>query len=161
MLDSEYRPDNYKSSKISIGATIKNPKMVRLVSDHRKTKKMCKHALKKLLFVKRDVPDRYKTQQMSYNVILEHDRMLKFVPDCYKNKKSVIKQLIILCIIIFPHCFKIQKCLMKLSTLTFLQYIFFLNTIRSKKYDIRLLVLVFLHLFFFLNDIKLKKCVTV
>ena len=41
MVDSEYSPDNYKSSKISIGAIIKNPEMLRFVSDHLKTKKMC------------------------------------------------------------------------------------------------------------------------
>ena len=53
---------NYKSSKISIGAIIKNPEMLKFVSDHLKTKKDVKHALKKLPFVIRYVPDRYKTQ---------------------------------------------------------------------------------------------------
>ena len=38
MVDSEYSTDNYKSSKISIGAIMKNPEMLRLVPDHLQTK---------------------------------------------------------------------------------------------------------------------------
>ena len=57
MVDSEYSPDNYKSSKISIGAIIKNPDMLKFVPDHLKTKKMCKHAVRKLPFVTIYVPD--------------------------------------------------------------------------------------------------------
>ena len=41
MVDSEYSTDDYKSSKISIGAIMKNPKMLKFVPDHRKTKKKC------------------------------------------------------------------------------------------------------------------------
>ena len=37
-----------KTLKISIGAIIKDPEILRLVRDNRKTKKMCKHAVKKL-----------------------------------------------------------------------------------------------------------------
>ena len=48
MVESEYSTDDYKSPKISIGAIIKNPKMLKFVTDHFKTKKICKHALKKL-----------------------------------------------------------------------------------------------------------------
>ena len=40
MVDSEYSTDNYKSSKISIGAIMKNPEMLRLVPDHLQAKKM-------------------------------------------------------------------------------------------------------------------------
>ena len=29
---------------------MRNPEMLKFVTDHRKTKKMCKHAVKKLLF---------------------------------------------------------------------------------------------------------------
>ena len=49
MADSEYSPDNDKSLKISIGAIIKNQEMLRVFVDHLKTKKMCKHAAKKIL----------------------------------------------------------------------------------------------------------------
>ena len=44
MVDSEYSPDNYKSLKISIWATLINPKMLRFAHDHLKTKKTSKHA---------------------------------------------------------------------------------------------------------------------
>ena len=54
---SEYSRDDYKSSKITIEAMMKNPEMLRLVSDHLKTKKMCKDAVKKLSFVIQYVPD--------------------------------------------------------------------------------------------------------
>ena len=61
MVDSEYSTDNYKSLKISIRTIMANPEILKFVSDHLKTKKMCKHAVKKLLFVIRYVSDRYKT----------------------------------------------------------------------------------------------------
>ena len=38
--------DIYKSVKISIGTVMGNPEMQKFVSDHLKTKKMCKHAVK-------------------------------------------------------------------------------------------------------------------
>ena len=38
MVDSEYSTSIYKSLKISIGAVIKNPEMLKFVSVHRKTK---------------------------------------------------------------------------------------------------------------------------
>ena len=62
MVESDNSPDNYKPLKISIGAIIKNSEMLKFVSDHRKTKKMCKNAVKKLPFVIINVPDRYKSQ---------------------------------------------------------------------------------------------------
>ena len=43
--DSESRKGKYKSSKISIGAAMKNPEMLKFVSDHLKTTKMCKYAV--------------------------------------------------------------------------------------------------------------------
>ena len=39
----------YKSLNINIGAVMKNPEMLKLIPDHLKTKKVCKHAVKKLL----------------------------------------------------------------------------------------------------------------
>ena len=47
MVDSEYSTDSYKSPKISIGAIIKNPEMLKFVPDHLKTKKMCKRTIEK------------------------------------------------------------------------------------------------------------------
>ena len=51
MFDSEYNTDSFKSLKISNGAIIKNPEMLRFVPDHLNTKKMRKHTVKKLSFV--------------------------------------------------------------------------------------------------------------
>ena len=59
MVGGEYSPDNYKSLKRIIGEIIKNLEMLRF-----KNKKMCKHAVKKLLLVVRYVPDQYKTQKL-------------------------------------------------------------------------------------------------
>ena len=59
--------------------------MLRFLSDHFKTKKMCKSAVKKFLFVLRYVLDRYKTQKMCDGVILENGGRLVFVTGFYKN----------------------------------------------------------------------------
>ena len=64
MVDSEYSSDNYKTLKISIGAIIKDPEMLRLVLDYLKNKKMSKNAIKKLPFLIRCVPDRYETKEI-------------------------------------------------------------------------------------------------
>ena len=37
--------DIYKSLDISNGTVMKNPEMLKFISDHLKTKKMCKHAV--------------------------------------------------------------------------------------------------------------------
>ena len=41
----------YKSINISIVTVMKNSEMLKFVPDHLKTKKMCKHAVKKIPFV--------------------------------------------------------------------------------------------------------------
>ena len=69
IVDTEYSLDNYKSSKLSIGAIIKNPKTLKFVPNHLKAKKMCKHAVKKLLFVKKYVPQllmKYSIQTLDF-----------------------------------------------------------------------------------------------
>ena len=91
MIDSEYSPDNYKCWKISIGAIIKYPQMLRFALDQLTTKMMCKHAVKKLLFVIIYVSDRYKTEEMCDKSILENGRALESVVNCYKNKKMCNK----------------------------------------------------------------------
>ena len=40
--------DVYKSLNISIGRVMKNPEMLKFVSDHLEIKKMCKHAVKEI-----------------------------------------------------------------------------------------------------------------
>ena len=62
MVDSGYSTNIFKPLKISIGAVMKNPKMLKFVSDHLKTKNMCKHAVKRLPFVITYVPDQFKTR---------------------------------------------------------------------------------------------------
>ena len=75
----------YKSLNITIETVIKNPEMLKFVPDHLNTKKMCRHAVRKLPYLLRYVPDQYKTQQMCDKSILENAGTLKFVHDCYKN----------------------------------------------------------------------------
>ena len=55
MVDSEYSTDDYNSSKIIIEAIMKNPEMLKFVPGFFKTKKMWKHANKKLPFIIRYV----------------------------------------------------------------------------------------------------------
>ena len=52
----------YKSLNISIVTVMKNSEMVKFVPNHLKTKKLCKHAVKKLPYVLKYVPDQYSTQ---------------------------------------------------------------------------------------------------
>ena len=61
MVDSEYSPESYKSSKTSIGAIIKNSEVLTFAPNHPKIKAMCKHAGKKLPFIIRYLPDQFKT----------------------------------------------------------------------------------------------------
>ena len=87
MVDSEHNIGIYKSVKISIGTVMESPEMLKFVPDHLRTKKMCKHAVKKLPFLIRYVPDQYKTQHICVKTILENGRTLNVVPDCYKNQQ--------------------------------------------------------------------------
>ena len=82
MDGSKYSMDIYKSVKISIGTVMKNPLILKFVSDHLKTKKICKLAIKKLPFVIRYIPDQYEAQQMSN---FRKWQTLNSVPDCYKS----------------------------------------------------------------------------
>ena len=58
MVDSM---DIYKSLNISIGTVMEYPEMLQFVPDHLKSKKTCKHAVKKLRCLLRYVSDQYKT----------------------------------------------------------------------------------------------------
>ena len=51
----------YKCPNISTRTVMKNPEMLKFVSDHLKTKKMCKHAVRKLHYLLRYVPNQFKT----------------------------------------------------------------------------------------------------
>ena len=50
---------------------------------------MRKHAVKKLLYLLRQVPNQQKTQQMSNKAFIENGGTLKFPPECYKKSKNV------------------------------------------------------------------------
>ena len=67
---------------------MKNPGILKFVPDHLKTKKMCKHTVKKLPHLLRYVADWYKTalSQICNKAILENDERLKSVRDCYQNQ---------------------------------------------------------------------------
>ena len=54
---------------------MKNPEILKFVPDHVKTKKMCKHTVKKILFIMRYLPDQYQTQQMCDKAIIENVRV--------------------------------------------------------------------------------------
>ena len=96
MVDSEYCTDNYKSSKISIGAIIKNPEMLRLVSDHLKIKKlknkkikyqkMCHNAVDNYAHALRSVPDCYKTQKMCNKTVCTYPFAIQIVPNRFKSQ---------------------------------------------------------------------------
>ena len=60
---------------------MRHPEMLKFVPDHFKTKKMCKHAVKKLPFIISYVSDWYKTQQLCDKAVLENRGTLKCVPD--------------------------------------------------------------------------------
>ena len=59
---------------------MKNPKTLKLVPDHLKTKKMCDHAVERLQLLIRYFPDRCKTKQMHDKAILENSITLDSVP---------------------------------------------------------------------------------
>ena len=79
--------DVYQSLDISIGTVMKNPEIIKFVTDHLKTKKLCKHAVKKLPYLLRYVSDQYKTQQMYEKAVNDCLVALKFVPDWFLQVK--------------------------------------------------------------------------
>ena len=65
--------------------------MVRFFPDHRKTKKMCKNAVKKLQFVIKYAPDQYKTKEMCDKVFKENCGMLGLTHICFKDQRMCDK----------------------------------------------------------------------
>ena len=57
MVESECSTNIYKYLNINIETVLRNPEMFKFVSDHLKTKKMCKRAVEKLRFLIRFVLD--------------------------------------------------------------------------------------------------------
>ena len=81
MVGSEYSTEDYKFLIINIGIIMRKPEMLKYVTDHLKTKNVCKHAVKRLHLVKIYVLDQNKTQKTSEKAPLES------FPDCFKNRK--------------------------------------------------------------------------
>ena len=90
IFDSEYSTNIFKSLNI-VGTVMRNPKMLKLIPDHFKTKKMCKHGVKKIHFVIRYAPDKYKIRHICDKTILRNCGTLDSVPDCYKNQQMCDK----------------------------------------------------------------------
>ena len=106
MGDSEYNSDDYRSPKISIGAIIKNPEILRLVPDKLKTKLIYKNAVKKIAFCNKicswsvcvtqqicdkaadNYPHVLKFALYSSETQTMCDKAaIKFVPKCYKTQE--------------------------------------------------------------------------
>ena len=83
-----YQIVDSKTQKIAIVEMIKDPEMLRLVTDHLKNEKMCKHAVKKLPFLINYVPNNTRL----YKCILENGEItfLSF-PDRYKDQNMCNK----------------------------------------------------------------------
>ena len=81
MVDIQYSSEDYMTPKISVEAVMKNPEMLKLISDYLKTKKMCNYAVKKLLFVIRHVLYKYKIKKMCNKAILENGGTLESLPN--------------------------------------------------------------------------------
>ena len=98
--------------------------MLKRVPDHLRTKKMCKHVVKKLPDLLRYVTDQYQSQQLCDKSILENDGTLKSVPDCCKSQE--LCSVIMLLIIILMHqdlllnAIRLKKCVIKQVTDAFL-----------------------------------------
>ena len=73
--------DIYMFLNLRIRTVMKNSEMLKFVSDHLKTKKMSKNAVKKFRYLLRYIPDPYQTQQMCDKAILENGGRLTSVPD--------------------------------------------------------------------------------
>ena len=95
MVDRECSMDIYKFVKTSIGTVMKNPEMLKFIPEHLKTKKLCKHAFKKLSFLIRYVLDQYKTQQICDKAILEMVEHQSLFLTALKIKNCGIKLLTI------------------------------------------------------------------
>ena len=82
MIDGEYSTNIYKSLNISTGTVMEDPKMLKFVPDHLKTKKCVSMQLKKIPYLLRYAPDQYETetQQRFDKAILENGGTLKSVP---------------------------------------------------------------------------------
>ena len=139
---------------------MKNPKILKFDPDCFKTKKMCKHAVKKLLDQFRCVPYQCKTQKLCNKVILENSGTLMSVSDCYRNLLHKGDDNYHHALEFASEFFITQEGCDKVvnthsSTIQFVPECY-----KTQKYVINLLINLPLIFLILLIDIKLKKCVT-
>ena len=127
--------------------------MLKLVSNHSKTKKMCKNEVKKFTFVIVYVPNQFKTQ-----VNLENGGMLRFIPNCYKNQKMCDKAIVNYFhpLEFVPDCYKTRNMSDKAvdtypSAMQFASDGYKTQEMCNKPFA-------FLYLILFPVNVKLKKC---
>ena len=72
--------------------------MLEFVTDHLKTKRLCKNAVTRLQFPIKYVPDRYKTQQMCYKIIKRNGGILILLLTTTRIKTCIMKLLMIILI---------------------------------------------------------------
>ena len=81
MVDNEYSKGDYRSSKISVGAAMKNLEMLKVIPDHLKSEKrvVMQFFFFFFFFVIRYIPDKYNTKYMCNKAILENGETPKSV----------------------------------------------------------------------------------
>ena len=127
--------------------------MLKLVSNHSKTKKMCKNEVKKFTFVIVYVPNQFKTQ-----VNLENGGMLRFIPNCHKNQRMCDKAIVnyFTPLKFVPDCYKTRNMSDKAvdtypSAMQFASDGYKTQEMCNKPFA-------FLYLILFPVNVKLKKC---
>ena len=107
--------DIYKSLNINIRTVMRNPEILKFIPNHLKIKIMCKHAVKKLSYLVRNLSGQYNTQQMVEKAILEYSGTLNSIPDCYKNHEICNKAVDIYpyTLEFIPKCYKTKEMIDK------------------------------------------------
>ena len=144
-----------RSLNISIEMLIINPEISKIVLDHLKTKKMCKHAVKKLFYVIRYVSDQHKTEQTCDKVIIENAGTSKSVCDCYKNQEMSNKA-----VGNYPHTLEFvseRYNSQKMCDKAFDTYLSTINSSSLKKYVIKQLIYAFFVFYFMPNCFKTEE----
>ena len=159
--DTIYDKVRYHTSiKSGITCTLK------CVTNHLKTKKMGKHAVKKLIYLLRYVPDQQicdktilesggtlnsvpdccKNQEMCNKAVENYPHALEFVPECYKtqNMRDKVVNSYASTIKVAPECLMGQKMCDKGLINTFLNLILFLINIKLKKFVTLLFLMILL-----------------
>ena len=132
--------------------------MLKLVSNHSKTKAMCKNEVKKFTFVIVYVSNQFKTQEIYDKINLENGGMSRFIPNCYKNQRMCDKAIVnyFTPLKFVPDCYKTRNMSDKAvdtypSAMQFASDGYKTQEMCNKPFA-------FLYLILFPVNIKLKKC---